>query len=149
MNSKLILSKLNTLYKEYMAYKEFFDSFMEEVDEKKADIAKKMGTEGFDKVLEDFVLDTLILRQVYAVDMDLLVDRIITYTNAARLMGFEEEVDPEILTLAKHLRKKEMKPRFIIDAGKPVEVQEGFIDEQRRLLREQGNLDKLIKRVVK
>jgi hypothetical protein len=149
MSKELILNKIKTLYKEYTTYKDFYEEYEEEVEEKKKGIASKLGDENFEKELEDFVLDAFVLKNVYNSDMSTIVDKIITYVNAARLIGVEEKVDSEILEFISRNKGQEKKPVFIIDGGKPVEVVEGFVDEQRKMIREQGNISKLIQRVSK
>ena len=149
MDSKLILNKIQTLHKEYRNYKEFYEVFQEGVDERKMEMAKKLTSKDFEKDLEEFVLDSFVLNHIYASDLDILVDKLITYVNAARLIGLEEEVDPEVISLIKKYREKEIKPRFIIEQGKPIEIAEGFVEEQRKLIREQGNIKTLIQKLTK
>lgn len=149
MDKKLILNKLQTLYKEYLQYKEYFEDFMEDVDKQKSEIAKKIASDDFEEELEEFVLEAFVLRHIYASDLDILVDKMITYTNAARLLGFEEHVEEEIRSLISKNKDKEIRPRFIIEQGKPMEVMDGFVEEQRKSIKEQGNIKKLIEKINK
>jgi hypothetical protein len=149
MDKSIILAKIKTLHKEYVSYSEYLEKFNEEVDDKKKEVATNLESKDFEKNLEDFVLEYFVLRSVYASDLDIIMDKILTYINVARLLGFDQEVPEEILELAVKNKKKEIKPTFIITSGKPVEVNEGFVDEQRKQIKEHGNLSKLIQRATR
>lgn len=147
MEKNLVLLKLKTLHKEYSSYKDYYENFLEGVDGRKKEIAAKISSEDFEKDLEDFVLDAFVLKHVYEGDLSILLDKIQSYYNAARLMGIEKEVDEETTRTVKNSKDREFKPRFIIENGKPIEVSEGFIEEQRKQIKEQGNITKLVQKL--
>lgn len=146
MDNNVILMKLKTLHKEYKNYEEYLEKFSESVDEKKKDIAQNMGSESFKKELEKFVLEFFILKSVHYSDLDIIANKLITYHQVVVLLGIEP--DEEITRTVNKCKKREMKPKFIIESGKAIEVEVGFVDEQRKVVSEQGNISKLIERAT-
>lgn len=149
MDNNLILIKIKTLYKEYLQYKEYYDDFLTDVEKSKAEVAKRMASDDFEKELEEFVLDAFVLKNVYFNDLHILTDKIVTYANAARLLGLEDKIEEDIKNFISKNKEKEFRPSFIVEQEKLVEVSEGFVDEQRKNIREQGNIKTLIQRITK
>lgn len=147
MDKNVIVMKLKTLHKEYKNYEEYLEDFSSKVEDKKRDIAQNMGSDSFKEELEKFVLEFFILKSVHYSDLDIIANKLITYHQVVMLLGVEP--DEEITRTVNKCKKREMKPKFIIESGKAIEVEVGFVDEQRKQVSEQGNLSKLIERATK
>lgn len=147
MDKNVIVMKLKTLHKEYKNYEEYLEDFSSKVEDKKRDIAQNMGSDSFKEELEKFVLEFFILKSVHYSDLDIIANKLITYHQVVVLLGIEP--DEEITRTVNKCKKREMKPKFIIESGKAIEVEVGFVDEQRKQVSEQGNLSKLIERATK
>lgn len=149
MKDNLLIIKIKSLFKEYSEFKEYFTTFEEEVDDKKKELALKVEDKNFEKILEDFSLEYYVLKFNYRTDLDILIDKMITYANAAKLMELDKYIPIEVLDLLKAEHEKSLQPRFFMHQGKPAEVEEGYVESLRQTLKEQGNLPKLIQNLKK
>jgi len=149
MKDSLLIAKLKSLFKEHTAYTEYFEEFMIELEEKKKDLASKVGDKNFGQIVEDMALEFYVLKFNYQTDIDILVDKMITYVNAAKLESLEDFIPEGVINLLKKNTDKAIQPRFFMLKGKPTEVQEGYVEALRESLKEQGNLPKLIENLKK
>lgn len=145
----LIIAKIKTLYNEHLAYSRYYDKFVEELDEKKKELATKVDDKDFEKILEEFSLEFYVLKFNYRMDLDILLDKMFTYVNAAKLIELDKYIPEQVIDLLKKHSGKAIQPRFFMYQDKPTEVEEGYVEALRENLKEQGNLPKLIQNLKK
>ena len=126
MSQNSLINKLNTYYKEWKEYDTFYERSLPEVfKEVKEDIHKIVASED-SKAAENFFIKTNFYPKLYAADLQNLALKFLLVYD---VLKDEIEVPEDIKKDAEKIKDIKFDIRFVIENGKPKEVDKEKIEQ--------------------